>query len=181
MKRARFAAGAALIMAFGLLASAGAGTKNYGGGSRPCGNNGVITWSPGVLWPPNHKAQTITFTYSDPDAGTKTLTITPNPHNEMVDGEEINGTGNTPAATDSMGGTGSSSDGSVTVQGSAVAERSGHKNADGGRVYEFDYVASNDESGTADDGCTSSPSTAGDGITVFVPHDCRAGACKPQS
>lgn len=180
MKKSSLAVGAGLLVAFGLLSPAGAGTRNTGSGTRPCGDDGTITWSPDTLWPPNHKAQKITFTYSDPDAGTKTLTITANPHNEMLNGEEINGTGNTPAATDSTGGTNTSGGSSVTVEGAAVSERSGHKNAAGGRVYEFDYVASNDESGSDDDGCMSSQATTGDGLTVFVPHDCRNGACRPQ-
>jgi hypothetical protein len=166
------------VMAFGLLNPAGAGTKNTGGGYKACGENGSITWTPDTLWPPNHKAQTITVRYADPDAGQKTLALTTNPHNEMVDGEEINGTGNTPSATDSSVGDAASGSGPyVEVEVTAVSERSGHKNADGGRIYEFDYVAENAQSGDTTDGCESDATVRGDGVIVKVPHDCRAGAC----
>ncbi|HVE47496.1 MAG TPA: hypothetical protein VNA57_12220 [Acidimicrobiales bacterium] len=183
MKMTRLALAGAALAAFGMLAPADAANKNSGGGEvNPCGDDGKITWSPAKLWPPNHKAQTITFTYSDPDAGDKTLTITANPHNEIVDGEEVNGTGNTPSATDSTGGNGmASGTDSAVAYGSARSERSGHKNAAGGRVYEFDYTATNNEDGDAapEDGCMSSPAVAGDGMKVFVPHDCRNGGCRP--
>lgn len=148
-----------------------AGDKNKGESTIACGSNGTITTTPTTLWPPNHKDVPVTFTYTDPDGGDVTLAITSTPHNEIVDDEEINGTGNTPAATDSMGGTNTDSDGSVDVVGSARAERSGHLSEAGGRVYEFDYMA---DSTLGTDGCNSDPATAGDGIIVFVPHDCRA-------
>jgi hypothetical protein len=181
-RRSLLAVGAGVLVAFGLLNPAGAGTKNTGGGYRACGTDGNITWTPAVLWPPNHKAQEITFVYTDPDAGQKSLAITTNLHNEVVNGEEINGTGNTPVASDATAGppaTGSGS--SVTVTGSAVSERSGHKNESGGRIYEFDYVASNDEDGDTTDGCQSSATVSGDGLLVKVPHDCRGGACQAQA
>jgi len=155
-----------------------AADKNKGSDSRACGDNGTIETSPTFLWPPNHKDVDITFTYTDDDTdgfSDVSLEITATPHNEIVDDEEINGTGNTPAATDSVGGAGMDTDGDVSVVGTARAERSGHKNADGGRVYEFEYVA---ESDMGTDGCMSDPGTAGDGILVFVPHDCRGGVCQ---
>ena len=162
-------AAAGLLGALGVVAPGTAANKNGGTGEKACGDNGEITWTPTALWPPNHKAQPITFTYTDEDGGDVTLTIISNLHNETVNGEEINGTGNTPVATDSTGaGPASDDDGSVSVTGSAVSERSGHKNASGGRVYEFDYTA---DSNTGEDGCSSSIATAGDGLRVFVPHD----------
>ena len=170
----------ALLMCLGLVAALAvamptfAGDKNKGSSTLACGDNGSITASPTILWPPNHKDVPILFTYTDDDSdgfGDVALEIIATPHNEIVDEEEINGTGNTPAATDSVGGAGSDSDGSVDVLGSARAERSGHLNDAGGRVYEFDYAAQAD---MGLDGCESDPATAGDGIIVFVPHDCRA-------
>src|SRR5688572_29533221 len=182
MKKSRFAMAGAALVAFGLLGPAGAANKNTGSQSIPCGENGTLAWAPTRLWPPNHKAQNITFTYTDSDSGTKTLAIVANPHNEIVDNEEVNGTGNTPAATDAVGGaSGPSSESSITVVGSAVSERSGHKNADGGRVYRFDYDADNVEDDGSNDGCSSDPANPEDGLVVFVPHDCRNGACRPQS
>jgi hypothetical protein len=167
-------AGIGLIAATAIAVPGLAGDKNKGETTVACGNNGTITASPTTLWPPNHKDVPILFTYTDDDSdGTSdvSLEIIATPHNEIVEGEEINGTGNTPAATDSLGGAATDSDGSVDVTGSARAERSGHLNDAGGRVYEFDYVAQAD---MMTDGCESDPMTEGDGIIVFVPHDCRA-------
>lgn len=167
-----------IVLAFGLLNPAGADNKNTGGGYKPCGDDGTLTWTPGTLWPPNHKTQTITVVYTDPDDGTKSLALTTNPHNEEVDGTEANGTGNTPVGSDStVAAAETSSDDSVDVDVFARSERSGHKNADGGRVYEFDYVATNTQSDDTSDGCESDPAVKGDGVIVMVPHDCRAGAC----
>jgi hypothetical protein len=61
----------------------------------------------------------------------------------------------------------------VTVVATAVSERSGHKNAQGGRVYEFDYLAKSDgvQSDALGRGCMSHPGPDGDGLIVFVPHD----------
>lgn len=185
MKMSRFAIAGAALVAFGLLAPAGAADKNTGSDSNPCGDGnsqmGSISWNPAQLWPPNHKAQNINVTYTDPDGGTNTLTLTTNPHNEIVDGEEVNGTGNTPSATDSTAPAGPQSGANpLRVTVTAVSERSGHKNPDGGRLYEFDYVASNDSDsdGTPDDGCMTVEGLNGDGIVVFVPHDCRNGGCR---
>lgn len=172
-------AGVGLLAAFMVVGPTLAGTKNHGDASIACGDNGTIAWSPTNLWPPNHKDVPVTFVYTDDDSDGMSdvaLEVTANAHNEVIDGEEINGTGNTPAATDSVGGANMDTDGETEVTGSARAERSGHKNDDGGRVYEFDYVA---EADMGLDGCMTDPMTEGDGIEVFVPHDCRGGACKP--
>ncbi|MGH2710315.1 MAG: hypothetical protein ACRDH9_03810 [Actinomycetota bacterium] len=168
-----------LVAALGFAGPTFGATKNHGASDTGCTDNGNIETSPTVLWPPNHKDVTITFNYTDDD-GAANLEIFMNPHNEIIGGEEINGTGNTPAATDSTpgaamdGGTTdtNSTDGEVGVQTTARAERSGHKNDDGGRVYEFDYRCE-DDSGDSEE---SSMTTEGDGILVFVPHDCRGGS-----
>jgi hypothetical protein len=174
LKKLSAVAAVGLMATFAFAAPGDAGTKNGGSGEvNPCGDDGVITYSPTTLWPPNHKDQTITITYTDPDAESVSLSITGNPHNEIIEGEEINGTGNTPPP-DSTLATSKSADGNtVTVEVFARSERSGHKNADGGRVYEFDYDAKSEENGLPheDDGCMSSAMTSGDGLIVFVPHD----------
>lgn len=166
-----------IVLAFGLLNPAGAENKNTGGGYKPCGD-GSLTWTPGTLWPPNHKTQTITVVYTDSDEGTKSLALTTNPHNEQVNGTEANGTGNTPVASDSTVATAETGSGtSVDVDVFARSERSGHKNDAGGRVYEFDYVATNTQSDDTTDGCESDPTVTGDGVIVKVPHSCKGSAC----
>jgi hypothetical protein len=150
-----------------------ANETNFGSSSIPCGNNGTIQWDPTTIWPPNHKLHTIHFTYSDPDNNMVSLTITPDANTDVVNGQELNGSGNTPMAGDSVGGTGSDTDGNVTVNGAARAERSGHSKD--GRTYRFDYMASAD--GGAD-GCKSDPNDPKDDLTVLVPHDCSGGACR---
>lgn len=163
--------GVGLIAAFAIAVPSLAGNKNKGGTTVACGDNGTIVASPTTLWPPNHKEVDITFLYTDDDSdgtGDVALEITPAAHDEVVDGEELNGTGNTPFATDSMGGASMDTDGDTLVVGYARAERSGRGD---GRVYEFDYTAKAD---MGLDGCESDPGTAGDGILVLVPHDCRA-------
>lgn len=160
-----------LVAALAVAAPTIAGDKNRGETVTAC-DDGTIVTTPTVLWPPNHKDVPISFTYTDDDGATQSLTIISNLHDEVLDlnGEasELNGSGNTPFLTDSAGGTASDDDGSAEVVGSARAERSGRGD---GRVYEFDYTA--DDGGTTD-GCESDPMTAGDGILVTVPHDCRA-------
>lgn len=154
----------------------------FGNDSIECGDDGTISWTPTTLWPPNHKLHDITFTYHDPDGGTSELTVTPTDHSDIQGGEEINGTGPDRGA-DSFGGTDVGTEGEdAIVVGEARAERSGHSKE--GRTYSFTYVAMND-SGTADpsddDGCSGpddDPETD-DELLVFVPHDCRNGACKP--
>lgn len=166
----------AVIGALSVAVPTFAGDHAKGVTTIACGNNGTITVSPTTLWPPNHKEVDITFVYADDSSdGTSdvALAITQNLHDEVVadqegDDEEMNGSGNTPFATDSLGGASMDSDGETTVVGYARSERSGRGD---GRVYEFDYMADADM-GT--DGCESDPDTAGDGILVLVPHDCRA-------
>jgi len=160
--------------------SQAAKNHTFGSNSVACGENGTISWTPTTLWPPNHKLHDITFTYTDPDGGDVVLEITAKPHSDTLeDGTEMAGTGNTDPATDQLGGMNSDSDGSVDVVGNARGERSGQSKD--GRTYSFEYIAMNDSDGDMmnDDGCMSDPEDDSDDLTVFVPHDCRAGACKP--
>ena len=168
-------AGVGLIAATSIAAPGLAGDKTRGSVTIVCGTtgftNGRITASPTVLWPPNHKEVDITFVYTDDGNDGTTdvaLEIIPVPHDEVVDNEELQGSGNTPFATDSLGGASMDDDGQTEVIGSARSERSGTGD---GRLYEFDYMAQAD---LGTDGCSSDPMVAGDGILVSVPHDCRA-------
>ena len=168
--------GVGLIAATAIAVPVIAADKNKGSQTVACGDNGTITASPTVLWPPNHKDVPITFTYTDndalEDAQSQTLTITAKLHDEVLnpDGEasELNGSGNTPFLTDALGGTNSDNDGSVDVVGSARSERSGRGD---GREYRYEYRA--DDGGTTD-GCESDPDDDSDDLVVTVPHDCRA-------
>lgn len=59
-----------LVGTVGLLAAvvAPAGARGGGGsGSTACGN-GTVTWSPAVVWPPNHKLVPITISWNETDA-----------------------------------------------------------------------------------------------------------------
>ena len=176
-----------LIAALGVAGptwGAGNGAGSHGTSDTDCTPNGNIETSPTTLWPPNHKDVTITFTYTDPDQAA-TLDIISKQHNEIVDDEEINGTGNTPLpdATSGMGVDGGAGDadgddnGVVVVETTARSERSGHMNDEGGRVYSYEWMCSDDDGQME----SSDPDDDTDDITLFVPHDCRggrkAGAC----
>lgn len=59
-----------LVGTVGLLAAvvAPAGARGGGGnGTTACGN-GTVTWSPAVVWPPNHKLVPITISWNETDA-----------------------------------------------------------------------------------------------------------------
>jgi hypothetical protein len=165
------------------IGSGAASNHTFGEDSFPCGDDGTISWTPTTLWPPNHKMHDITVTYSDPDGGTSTLTVTATDHSDIVGGEEINGTG-PDRGPDSVGAAGTGTDGDDAVAvAEARGERSGHSKD--GREYSFTYVATNDggtpEDPSDDDGCTGPDDDEGteDEILVTVPHDCRNGACRP--
>lgn len=178
-KRAWFA----MLLSVAVVASFGvSGARQTGSDSKDCGDGGgghTLAWSPTKIWPPNHKYETVTITYSDDDPDHElTLTITGVSHDEVLtDGTELNGTGSTPVVTDGEitddGGTGTGSvSGTVRVR----AERSGQKDpvtgVHDGRSYTITYEAtSENEDGDEDNDCSGS-------VTVSVPHDCRNGACK---
>ena len=131
--------------------------------------DGTITWSPTTLWPPDHKMQTITIQYSDTDSDGDSIKITVGTisDNQVVGGEELNGSG---APTSVQGpdwsGTGnnaSASDpGTATTTAQVRAERSGTDQS--GRTYSIQVMCNENgptevnQSGTAT-------------LTVFVPHD----------
>lgn len=169
-RSALLAAGALALVASILPASADNPVGGHGKNSIPCGN-GTISWTPTTVWPPNHKEVPITWTYTDNDDDDVTLVITQKLHNQVVDGEELVGSGATPFATDSLGGANSDSDGEVDVVGYVRGERSGTEQ--GGRIYSFEYKADN----ALTDGCESDPDDDSDDITITVPHDCRENWC----
>ena len=147
----------------------------HGKNDIKCGNDGTIAWTPTSVWPPNHQDVNITWTYSDKTDSNVKLTIIQKAHNQVVDDTyELVGSGNTPFATDSLGGAASDSDGSVDVVGYVRAERSGTEQ--GGRIYAFEYKAEAGPLGLTD-GCESDPDDDDDDLVVTVPHDCRENWC----
>lgn len=162
-----------IAMAFPSSAASSGGT-----GHTACGD-GTVTWSPTTIWPPNHKMQTVTISYTAPADSpstndTTTITVGAITDNQAAsDGsDELNGSGQ---PTDQQGldwaGTGNtatSSEGqAATTTAQVRAERSGHDQ--GGRVYSI--VVSCDEmiGGTAPDPDPNSSGMAT--LTVTVPHD----------
>ena len=165
--------GALALVVTTLPATADNPVGGHGKNDIACGN-GTIAWTPTTVWPPNHKEVPITWTYTDNDDDDVTLVITQKLHNQVVDEEELVGSGNTPFATDSLGGANSDDDGAVDVVGYVRGERSGTEQ--GGRVYSFEYKADNGLT----DGCESDPDDDSDDIRITVPHDCRENWCATQ-
>lgn len=140
--------------------------------SQECTNalgqhEGTFTYEGSLIaWPPNHKYRNATITLLDDDAEPAmdqvTLTVTAT-HDQIVDGEELKGSGNTPAATDATGGadTGTENDGVASVPVKFRGERSGTRKE--GRTYRFDAM------GTVDNGTVSCSAT----FFATVPHDMR--------
>lgn len=159
-------AGIAALAVLGIaaVAAAPAGAKGGGGtGTTMCGN-GTLTWSPEVVWPPNHKLVTVSLAWnensSDNDGDTNTLTV----DNITSMGVDDKGAGQ-PSSKQGpdftgVGNSGSASDGrpaQTTVQ--VRAERSGTDRA--GRTYKIDVTCH-------------SPDDPMDGMAsaiVTVPHD----------
>ncbi len=117
--------------------------------NRPPDCSGV-TASPTVLWPPNHKLQTVTVAgATDPDGDAVTITIT-----GVTQDEPLNGPGDGNTSPDAVAG-------EIAAQVRLRAERAGGGN---GRVYVIAYTAT-DANGASCSGT----------VTVSVPHD-RSGA-----
>jgi hypothetical protein len=115
------------------------------------------------LWPPNHKyrSYTITATAANPmESVSFTSTVT---NDEFVDGEELNGAGNTTDDASPNPQTGSGT-GSATANQSIRSERSGRGD---GREYTFTVMATfGGVMGVGGRMCTEQ-------FTVTVPHDQR--------
>ena len=177
MRRMTMLAGfsAATLLTGMTFAHAGNGPK--GEGNQDCGSGYTITWSPTSVFPPNHKYVDGTLTYTSPKASDNlSLSIGVITDDEMTDdGQELNGTGNTPI--DSTGsGTSTGKDGvqSVSLPFQIRAERAGGGD---GRTYSIPFTA-------AASAATSSVPVVGNPgdenqcsgtATVDVPHDMGGG------
>jgi len=150
--------------------SAAPGSPQGGtGGPVACGS-GTITWSPSNLWPPNHKLQLVTITYTgDNDGDMATVAVTGGTDNDTVGGVEMNGSGQPDAAGQGPdvvpGPPGTGPDNKpVTTTAQVRSERSGRGT---GRVYSLTVT------------CTESDGDMGTATaTVAVPHDQRSSANK---
>jgi len=176
-KRVTLGAAAVLTAGIAFPVLAAPGHPQGGSGQTKCvdanGNNldGDVTWSPTTIWPPNHKWQPITVNYIDTDGdGSQMLTVAApsGTHNQMTNGVEDVGAGNTPV--DFMPGAPNTANdpGTATTTPQVRSERSGK---DGSRIYTITVMCSH--SSEVD---TANPNEAGGQsgtatITVTVPHD----------
>lgn len=151
-----------------------------GAGSTTCGD-GTVTWNPTTLWPPNHKMQTVSITYTapattpaDPQLDTTKITVT-----GIVDNQaNTDGTGEAPgsgAPTDvqgldwsGIGNNASSAEGSpATTSVQVRSERSGLFKS--GRTYTITVMCSESTAGAP---MSTDPNGNGMAtLNVTVPHD----------
>ena len=159
-----------LVAVGGSTASAKPAKDSGGPITHDCGDGNSVTFSgPSYLWPPNHKYRVVSFLAQDGDADmTDGVTLgTEGTHEEFVDGEELNGSGNTgddffPAAATGTG------DGSATTTHEVRGERSGRGD---GRTYTILFEALFD--GPLPVETTGAPCTGS--FTIEVPHDMGGG------
>ena len=162
MRKHLVAAGAIALFCVAVPAQAAPHARAGGsGGPLACGT-GHITWSPTTLWPPNHKLQTVTITYTgDNDGDTAMVGVTNFSDSDAPGGIEVHGSGQPdpqqgPDVVPGAPGSGPDS-GPVTTTAQVRAERSG---TGGGRVYTLTVSC------TETDGDTGTAAA-----TVTVPHD----------
>ena len=175
-KRTALGAAAIAAVAFAIPSLADQGHQSGGSGSTKCvdanGHNldGDVTWTPTTIWPPNHKFVPITVNYTDTDGGGAQLTVAaPSAtHNQMTNGVEDVGAGNTPDDF-RPGAPGSATDpGTATTTPQVRSERSGK---DGDRIYSITVTCSH---GSEVDQGNPNEATGQMGtatVTVTVPHD----------
>jgi len=129
------------------------------------GSNGDVTWTPAVVWPPNHKLVTIKFSWTEtPDAsdalgGENTLTV----DNITSTGVDDKGAGQPESKQGpdfaGVGNQGSAPNGkTVSVSAQVRSERSGTDKA--GRIYTVELSCDSPDDGDGN-------ATA----IITVPHD----------
>ena len=161
----------ALAVAGAGISSAAPGSPAGGEGTVAC-NDGVVTWDPTTIWPPNHKMQTVNIAYtSDEDDlayDTSRVTVDLITHDQILaDGTELNGSGNTPVDFTGIGATGTAPEGEAAATSVQIRqERSGREQD--GRTYTINVTCSDYDSAT---GLLRESDTVE--LTVDVPHDQR--------
>jgi hypothetical protein len=144
----------------------GGGDKSHGKSEAACTDDGKVEWTPTSVWPPNHKYKTINITFIDDDNDGDTITVSVDSasHNQITDGVESLGSGNTD--NDAVPGPpGSATDPDDAKTSAQIrAERSGLDQ--NGRNYDLVVTCTDtgDESGDDEESETIT-------ITVNVPHD----------
>ena len=164
------------VVAVLLVATAGGAAQDDGNGADngihdtrgtqtfDCGDGDSITYSgPLTIWPPNHKYRPLTITATegeDADPMDEVSLMTSGSHDEVTEsGEELNGAGHTPLATDvDPAADTDSGTGSATTSHRIRGERSGRGD---GRTYTFSAMA------MFDNGMKECDAT----FTSAVPHD----------
>jgi hypothetical protein len=133
----------------------------------------TLDWDPQQVFPPNHKPVDVTLTYTSPDQEDVELDVTLITNNEIVDGEELNGSGNT--LVDSGGElqpAAKSSTGTVSQTVWVRAERSGQGE---GRTYTINYTAKAGLVNPLTGENTGSSNDCSGSVDVFIPHDMGQG------
>jgi len=168
-KRAVIVACIAAIAPAAIVVSAALARGGGGTGTAPCetalGPNGDVTWTPAVVWPPNHKLVPITISWTEPQETTDVVgdTNTLSVDNISCTGVDDKGAGQPSAKQgpdySGVGNSGSAPDGqAATVTAYVRAERSGTDKA--GRTYTINLS------------CDSGDDSNGTSMAVVtVPHD----------
>lgn len=178
----RLALGAAGIAAVAISMPASAGQGTHGDGTAPCVNmttgqqDGTVTWNPTTVWPPNHKMQTVTISYTAPadvpgDQSTIMIGAITDDQAASDGSDELNGSGQ---PTDQqgldwagMGHSASAAEGTpATTTAQVRAERSGRSQA--GRTYSIQVMCGENDGGT---GVMAANEQGMATVTVKVPHD----------
>jgi hypothetical protein len=140
-----------LVVAAGGIATSGPIHDSRGTQTHDCGDGDSITYSgPTSIWPPNHKYRDLSITAtegSDLDPMDEVSLGTAGHHDEVTEsGEEMNGAGHTPLASDvSPAMAMDQGTGSATTNHRIRGERSGRGD---GRTYTFDAMATFDNGST---------------------------------
>ena len=160
--------------------------KSGGIGHVGC-NDGTVYYTPSTIWPPDHKMQTITIWYvdNDGDGDSTKIAVDMISDNQVVNGQEFNGSGQ-PTAQQGADWTGTGNSGMGSDTGSSNtgdsapnamtyatvrAERSGTDMA--GRTYDIQVTCTdtggNMTAASAEQGSMMDVHMAD--LLVYVPHD----------
>jgi hypothetical protein len=179
MRKSLFASGlVAVLVSVGVALPSHAAPPLVAGGSTSCGE-GTVSWTPAALWPPNHKPQTVTISYSETDNDGDTLSLSVDQatvtDSDIVGGVEKVGSGspnNNPDWYQAAPATSGADSGTPAKFYEALrAERSGTDGNGGGRLYTVPVKCTDTTAGAPDAGGGGMAT-----VTVCVPHDMSAAS-----